>query len=45
MITSCRAKKDSLGQENAGKRCMIFDVARMIELLQLPGTYKFLKIL
>ena len=45
MITNCRAKKCDLGQKNAGQRCMIFEVARMIELLQLPGTYKFLKIL
>ena len=47
IVANRRAKKYSLGQKNAGKRggCIIFEVARMIELLQSPKTFRFAKIL
>jgi hypothetical protein len=40
------AKKCNLGQKNAGNRAgIIFEIARMIELLQSPKTFRFAKIL
>ena len=47
IVASRRAKKCNLGQKNAGNRggCMIFEIARMIELLQSPKTFRFAKIL